>query len=261
MATVQGTTVGGGLGFRYKQNNRQNNWKDTQVVSKQKSNVSPASKQRIKDESLLADVRDLWDTLTTEEKQWWKECGWWTDMEVYNFFTQDTCYRLKNDIAGIKVPTKDYQYKVAHLHLPDNGSLVKLMQSGSATPRYMFELYTHYKSQMVEEDSDEWLAEFEIRGWYMDGAIKKPFAVFVPLDVVADWGRTWDVDWLPDEMLPTWEFTLTIKGFSGDLWFDNTYATDFYDMMSNDMYCNRVEKSWTKIIFPTGATMQSIYIP
>lgn len=90
--------------------------------------IPPRKKSAISSRSLLPQIRDLWNGLTTEEQQAWKDAGAAANYNGWNAFVQDTSYRIKNDLPGLATPSNLHTYKVGRIQMESPATNFRLEQ-------------------------------------------------------------------------------------------------------------------------------------
>lgn len=90
--------------------------------------IPPRKKSSISTRSLLPQIRDTWASLSTEQKQAWKDAAAAASYNAWNAFVQDQSYRLKNDIPGIATPSIYHTYKVGRINVANAGTNFRLEQ-------------------------------------------------------------------------------------------------------------------------------------
>jgi gamma-glutamylcyclotransferase (GGCT)/AIG2-like uncharacterized protein YtfP len=86
--------------------------------------------------SLLPQIRDLWRSLTLEEKQSWQNKARSIGKKTYNLFTKDTIFRLKLGLPGVSIPNDLYEAEVYRFDISNFSDRLKLIQVHPQTYYY-----------------------------------------------------------------------------------------------------------------------------
>lgn len=79
--------------------------------------IPPRKKKNISSRSLLPQIRDIWNSLSPEIQQQWKDAAAEANYNAWNAFVQDMAYRIKFDIAGVATPSELHTYKVGQINM------------------------------------------------------------------------------------------------------------------------------------------------
>lgn len=90
--------------------------------------LSRARKQKLSRQSLLAEVAARKKTLSESDIAAWREMAAASGQKWYSLFTQDTCYRIKNELEGVATPSPFRAYKVGKIEVTDSNTHVLLRQ-------------------------------------------------------------------------------------------------------------------------------------
>jgi hypothetical protein len=259
MSKVTDTTMGGGFLSFDKRVNRRYYKKETGVASNKRFLFRREEKANLPLYSNMAEASDAWNLLTDEEKSAWNLAGVSCGLTAFNLFIQDKCYRIMNEISGNAVPSELHQYLVGHLHLPDLGSEVMVLQVGNGSIAWLVEMILSYKSNLINVGGGGSYIRAVINCPYVESGITLTQSVIQNLDLISDWQKV--EPYYENFRLYTGYFELRIEslGIKGDLYFDNLSMRSDSGIQSKDSACNEIDKSFAKPVFPDGAILESIY--
>lgn len=241
--------------------------------------------------SLLPQVAESWRALSAPERADWIEAGTQTNMNGWNLFTQDTCYRIKYGKTGIAIPSNIHQYKVGRLEVDAPASQASIIQH-HPNVWFIFKKVQGTKSQYYEQRIEERLqlplqiglsyrTDFSSTGGgsyvkfyalitshYQGQDIETELAIDLPL--TADWTRETATS---NEVLGVarwYDLRIDCYNVRGVIEFDNLQSLHTGTNFGRDIRCNNVNtplsniyfqigKAWEENILPAGAGFDSVY--
>lgn len=250
-----------------------------------------AKKLNVSTRSLLPQIRDLRDTLTTPEIDAWKAAAAESGQNYWNLFVQDTAYRIKYGIGGLATPSPLHQYKVGRIEILAPAQKVIIAQyhpnkywaskkmRGPTTIREDVAIYEtlllpleiglSYKSNLSSVVSSP-IAKFYaiIYSSYQGRTIESQ--VGFTLDLSSAWQRQTVTATEVIGVARSYDLWIELDGVTGTLDFDNTLARHTGTNYARDKRCNdvnnelttvnyQIEKSWEEQFLPAGASFDSIY--
>lgn len=90
--------------------------------------IPPRKKKSISTRSLLPQIRDIWNSLSDEERQAWKDAAAQASYSAWNAFVQDQSYRIKFGIPGVATPSVYHTYKVGQITMEAPATEFRLEQ-------------------------------------------------------------------------------------------------------------------------------------
>ena len=241
--------------------------------------------------SLLPQVAEAWQLLTTEEKEAWSlaaaECG----LNGYRLFVQDKVIRIKNEIAGNATPSLLHQSWVGYLHIAEPATEIKIAQyhprsywvshkvygkKGMYVPVVVTEDFSlplkiqlNYKSDLVSQGAGSFAKFYaEIRHSFQGSDLFSN--VEIPLDLSADWkNASANISSLAGYVIG-YTLYFHLYNLRGTLWCDNIKAEHSGQNWVRDTYCKdlfqgftrafyQIPKHWVYVENPAGSEFGSIY--
>lgn len=241
--------------------------------------------------SLLPQIRDLWNNLTTSEQAAWKAAAAVTSMNGWNLFVQDTAYRIKYGLPGVATPSLLHQYKVGRIQIETPAQAVRLAQfhprkyyiskkmPGKTTQREDVAIYEpfqlpltigcSFRSNLVAV-TDAPKARFYaiVYSSYQGRTIESEVGFDIPLE--SDWqsqtatitevigvGRSYNL-WIDLAGVRGWfEWDNVVSLHTGTNWARDKRCNDVNNELSTVNY--QIEKSWEEQFLPSGAAFDSVY--
>lgn len=245
----------------------------------------------LKQRSLLPQIKDLWAGLSSTEQLKWKQAARVTNMNGWNLFVQDTCYRLKYGISGLATPSNLHQYKVGRVEIAAPAERVLLAQyhpelyyvskkmRGATTLRedvpvrerltLPLLIATSYRCNLVPT-RDDYRARFyaKIYSSYQGRTIETE--VGFNFDITTNWKR--DTAQLTEVIgfARSYNLWIELDGVRGWFEWDNVVAQHTGSNYARDKRCNdvnneltkvnyQIEKSWEEQFLPSGTAFDSVY--
>lgn len=241
--------------------------------------------------SLLPQIRDLWNNLTTSEQAAWKAAAAVTSMNGWNLFVQDTAYRIKYGLPGVATPSLLHQYKVGRIQIETPAQAVRLAQfhprkyyiskkmPGKTTQREDVAIYEpfqlpltigcSFRSNLVAV-TDAPKARFYaiVYSSYQGRTIESEVGFDIPLE--SDWqsqtatitevigvGRSYNL-WIDLAGVRGWfEWDNVVSLHTGTNWARDKRCLDVNNEHTTLNY--QIEKSWEEQFLPAGAMFDSVY--
>ena len=246
---------------------------------------------KVTNRSLLPQVSALWSGLTIQQKNEWALAGLVDVKKAYNLFTQDTCYRLKYNIAGIATPSEYHQYMVGRLEInapADHATLaqwhphlyyVSKKMAGSTTVREDVAIYetlvlpltisASYRCNIVPTSAGSRARMYaKIYSTYQGENIETE----VGFDFTLETGWTSGTATASTVIGIVSHYDLWIEFIDCRGWFewDNVVAEHTGTNWARDKRCNdvnnelskinyQIEKSWEEQALPIGSAFSSVY--
>lgn len=259
---------------------------------RKKSGIIPEKKKyNVPSRSFLPAVAEMWNALTEPEREAWKTAAGQTNLNGWNLFVQDTCYRMKYGYTGLAVPSNYHQYKVGRLQIEAPASKLVISQSHpiewyklkkvtgtknqyhevSVTERLMLPLTLglSYRSDLTAA-GDTPIAKFyaKVISHYQGRDIETTAGF--DIDLSTDWTR--ETTTLTEVLgVARWyDLFIELRDVRGYVEFDNVLASHTGSNYARDFRCNdidtpisrtffQVTKSWEAIEVPTGSDFESVY--
>lgn len=241
--------------------------------------------------SLLPQIRDAWNGLTTFEQQAWKDAAAVTSMNGWNLFVQDTAYRIKFGLSGLATPSLLHQYKVGRIEIAAPAQKVVLAQFHPIlyyVSKKMRGNTSQYEDVPVTEKLQLPLTVGCSFRSNLTATTGTPVVKFYAVVYSSYQGRTieteigFDVpltsDWTSQTATLTsvigtaryYTLFITIDGARGWFEWDNVIAQHTGTNWARDKRCNdvnneltrtnyQIEKSWEEQFLPTGTAFDSVY--
>lgn len=259
---------------------------------RKKSGIIPEKKKYdAPGRSFLPAVGEMWRALSEPERTAWKNAGAQTNLNGWNLFVQDTCYRLKYGHEGLATPANTHQYKVGRMQIDAPASKLVISQT-HPIEWYKLKKVTGTKSQYYEVSVQEQLMlPLTIGLSYrsdLTAAGASPIAKFYAKVISHYQGRDietqvgFDFDFTSDWTRETTSLTevlgvarwyslfVELRDVRGYVEFDNVLASHSGSNYARDFRCNdidtplsrtffQVTKSWEGIEVPIGADFESVY--
>lgn len=209
-------------------------------------------------------LAQLWNSLTWSQQSDWDDAGYYSGQSGWDLFAQDTLYRIANGLQGVATPNLYHQFKIGELIIPAPITHVKISQTYNfnnvSDKTFMLNLF----SNLVSVGAGSY-AEVRFIVTYWDDWN-------LPAHLERDDEFTWDIsdlagwDWFGDggfstTLVKSIEFEIEIYNMQGIVYFDGMTMIDDLVNVAVDWQCAEVEFHWSKIVFPSGTILHSIYPP
>jgi hypothetical protein len=241
--------------------------------------------------SLLSVVADEWKTLTTDQKNDWKNAGAVIGMRNYRLFVQDHCARLKAGLSGHATPSLLHQSFVGQLHIEAPATELKIVQyhpdhyfvrqkvpgtRSQYQPKMITEFFSlpleiglNYKSNLTAQGEGAF-AKFYAYIHYLYQGTDLYYTLGIDLDLVADWKAVERTLSSLVSRAVHYDLYIHLYNVRGDLYVDNIRAEHNGQNWVRDPFCKdinqgftsafyQVPKHWTGLIAPEGAEFESVY--
>lgn len=241
--------------------------------------------------SLLPTISDFWAGLSPAEKAAWTDAGAECNLNGWQLFVKDTSARIKNDLAGVAVPSLLHQAWVGGLRIEAPASELKIIQihphfywiskkvkgkKGMYEPVLITEdlalpvtISLNYSSNLVETAEGSF-AKFYARFWHSYQGADQYTDLEIPLDLVSDWKNVEATLTTLSGYVIRYDLYLYLYNLTGDLYIDNVKVIHSSQNWARDKYCDdinqgftrafyQIPKHWAAVILPSGASYESIY--
>jgi len=258
---------------------------------KNKSLCSRKKKAKLRNFSLLSNIKNQWSSLDSLQKTAWFSSGEQIGMNGYNLFVQDTSYRIKNNISNLSIPSVLYQYfvgkitissPVINFHIkqehPRNYYIFALVDGKKTMQKQVeiTEVFTlpltislNYRSNFVSVGPNS-SAKLYAEIWHaFEG--KNLFSILeINLDFVSDWKNAEISLSELSGTIVSYSLHIEIKDLQGELFFDNIKAIHSGQNWAIDSACNdinnslsqkfyNIKKNWESVDVPVGSKYESVY--
>jgi len=267
---------------------------DRFITSRVVKNYTLLSRKKIKGltaRSLLPQIKDLWNGLSTEAQEAWSTAADEMSLTGYRLFVQDTTARLKQGLSGLATPSILHQSWVGQLHIESPATQLKITQ---LHPRnYWISSPVRGKKGMRElvEITEDFALPLKISLNYkgaLSAAGGSPSAKFYAIVWSSYQGRDIQNELAVNlDLAENWQYaeaTLSevlgyVVGYNlyiylydlqGDLYIDNIKAEHSAQNWVRDTYCKdinqaftrafyQVPKHWVGVTIPDGTWFESVY--
>ena len=259
---------------------------------RKKSGIIPEKKKYdVPSRSFLPQVSALWAGLSGPEREAWITAGSQTNINGWNLFVQDTCYRLKYGHEGLATPSNYHQYKVGRMQIEAPSDRLVISQT-HPIQWYKLKKITGTKAQYQEVVVNEQLmlplnlalsfrsdlvattaeptAKFyaKVISHYQGRDIETE--VGFDIDLESDWQRKEETLTNVLGIARWYSLFIELDNVRGFIEFDNVesrhsgtnYARDFRCIDINAPLSRtffQVTKSWIAIDQPTNTFFESVY--
>lgn len=260
--------------------------------TRKKSGIIPEKKKyNVPSRSLLPQVSALWHALSAPERAAWISAAGQTNLNGWNLFVQDTCYRIKYGHEGLATPSDYHQYKVGRIQIEAPANKIVIEQT-HPIEWYKLKKITGTKSQYhevlvteklmlpltvalsfrcdLEATTAEPIAKYyaKVISHYQGRDIETEIGF--NLDLESDWQRKSGT--LPEVLgIARWySLFIECRNVRGFIEFDNVEARHTSSNYARDLRCLdvnaplsriffQVTKSWTPLEQPNGSSFESVY--
>lgn len=291
MARTGYITIPAGQEELYRKNLQQNDRFVFSRIVRTNLLMSRKRKKGVSQRSLLPQVAALWNTLTDVQREAWSDAGAECNLNGWRLFVQDTCLRIKNDLAGSATPSTLHQSLVGQLHIESPATEIKIAQYHPRSywvlqkvvgRKAMYEpvvvtedfslplaLSINYKSNLTSQGAGSF-AKFYANIWHSYQGADLITPVTIDFDLVSDWkNAVASVSSLLGYVVG-YDLFIHLYNLRGDLFFDNIKATHSGQNWVRDPFCKDIEqaftrafyqvpKHWVAVTLPEGSDFDSIY--
>ena len=262
--------------------------------SRLRRKVTLYSRQKIAgltQKSMLPQISALWENLTAEEKEAWTAAGDECGLNGWRLCVQDTCLRIKNELAGLATPSTLHQGMVGYVLVAAPATSIKIAQYH---PRSYFVLQkkpgtkSQYEPVKVTEDialpisiSLNYKSDLASQG---DGAFAKFYITvrssyqgidrFANAEISIDLSAAWKnatasissclgyvIGYTAYIEFYNLRGTLLVDNMkiehSGQNWCRDPYCKDLNQGFTRAFY--QIPKHWVSVEMPDGSEFGSIY--
>lgn len=253
--------------------------------------LSRKSKKGITQKSLLPQIAEVWNALSSETKISWGEAASYSNMNGWRLFIQDYCARRVNELSGLATPSNFHQSWVGQIHIASPATEIKLIQ---IHPRnyYVSKKITGTRSMyspvLVTEDLSlpftlgfSYNSDLSVVGpdpyarlyadfWYSYQGQNLHKQLIIELDYFTDWKSVESTLTQLQSIVIRYDLYIELHDLQGDLYFDNVRAEHSADNWVRDHICKdinqgftrnyyQVPKHWSAITAPAGVIFETVY--
>lgn len=260
--------------------------------TRKKSPITPEKKKYdVPARSFLPMVSAEWQALDDTTRTAWKNAGSQTNLNGWNLFVQDTCYRMKYGHTGLATPSNIHQYKVGRMQIdaPANKLVItqthpiewfKLKKIRGTKSQYEevsiveklmlpLDLGLSYRSDLVATSGSP-ITKFyaKVISHYQGRNIETQ--VGFDLDLSSSWTR--ETATLTEVLgIARWySLFIELRDVRGFIEFDNVESRHTGSNYARDIRCIdinaplsrvyfQVSKAWEALEQPTGSDFESVY--
>ena len=242
-------------------------------------------------QSYLPKCSEWWDSFTEQQKQDWKNTDFHSQKHGWRHFLADQCKRIKYGIEGTATPSEYHNAFVGKIQIEAPASEIKLIQAHPykywiskkvSGKKEMYEpveiteafylplkIGLSIRSNLISAGAGSF-AKFYARilHFYQGQNLYDNLEINIPLS--SDWTRLENtVSSLIGKVI-SYNLYIHLYNVQGELLFDHAEATHTSQNWARDIFCKKVEqsftrmfylvpKNWAPITLPEGADYQSIY--
>ena len=253
--------------------------------------LSRAQKANVASRSYLKQCRDLWDNLTNEQKQAWKDVDPYPNPNGWHAFIADQSIRIKQELAGTATPNQYHQDLVGKINITGPAEEIKLKQSHPHT-YWLYQRVTgkirmyemaeveevfslplkigiSYKSNLVSTGEGSFAKLYaDIRHLYQ--GVNRSTNLEIDIPLIAGWTKQDTTETTLIGQAISYNLYIHLYKVTGELLFDNIIAEHNAQNWARDPFCKEINRKfkrqfsqvldhWEEITLPTGATYESIY--
>ena len=241
--------------------------------------------------SLFKQVRDLWRSLSFEDKRKWVLKGKSIGMRGYNLFTQDTINRLKLELPGLSIPNDLYEVYVYKFEFNNNENYLKIAQLHPSSYFYYrkvrgsksslelvrvneilqlpLTISLSYKSDL-EPLSDDYIARFYAEVYHSWQGVNLTTTLEINFNLNTDWVKASN----SLEAVRGYVFGYTLffefKNLKGKILIDHVEARHSMLNWARDWLCNdlfgvkflrfwQIPPNWVILNITDGVNLNSVY--
>jgi hypothetical protein len=260
-------------------------------VTAKSSFPSRAKLKGLSQKTLLPIITQVWNSLSSAQKDDWTAAALYSSMTGFRLFVQDQTLRIQYNLSGTSVPSINHQAKVGHIHIESPASYVMLTQihpsnyyiykkvTGTKSqyePKLIYEIFSlpftlgiSAKTNLTATASGAYCRCYAVVRSSYQGIDRLNYAT-IELNLAHDWQILTSVLSTLNGYFISYDIYIEINNARGDLYFDNVTASHDAHNFARDPKCNKIEtaftkafyqipKHWAALILPTGASYQSIY--
>jgi len=253
--------------------------------------ISPTKIGQITARSYLTACKEIWAGFTPEQKQAWKDVDFHPHKHGWRTFVADQCKRIKLGLPGSATPNQYHQDLVGKIIIEEPATEIKLIQPHP---------YAYWVAKKVAGTKNMWepVAVNEYLSLPLKIALSfktnlssagpSPSAKFYArvlylyqgrnlyhdLEINLPLSSAWDREEIQVSSLSTsvvsYSLYIHLKDVQGEMLFDNVLAEHSGQNWARDIYCKKIEQSftrgfyqvpkhWAPEILPEGAGYKSVY--
>jgi hypothetical protein len=258
---VEGTALGGGLITLDKQYNRRFFSRELATVTKKRTLFRRGEKAILPAFSFLGQCADAWNLLDQATKDSWETAALVSGLSGYNLFIQDKTWRLMFDISGNAGPNIYHQYLIGRVFVPPDVGIFHLIKSGNQILSFPANIKISYRSILKANNGGGEYIKVRFSYVYDSGGGETWQSDELTLSTSSAW--TSETLAITENTNPTGVWRLEIEGnnVKGAFYFDNFYVQDEAGIITNDPWCEQIEKKFNGIIIPEDVTFETMYPP
>lgn len=264
------------------------------VLQGHKNEPSDRQKYNLRGQSLFKYLAPLWRELTTEEKSTWATAGAASNISNWQLFISDNAARIKNGLILDVPPSPIWQVRTGFLSIQSPATELKLIQEhpldywisrkmrGKPWKQELvkiqeritlpIDLQLSYKSDLTTVGGEQ-IAKYSVILWYSYQGVDHFDEYSIEINAEQDW--TVDNISTPSSVvghLIGYFLVIHIKGYTGEVLFDNIKAIHTEQNWARDPRCDDIGKIFTKAfaivkpfwipeILPSGASYNTVFPP
>lgn len=253
--------------------------------------LSKYKRAKVTTKSLLPEIKALWQSLTTDDKNAWKSAAAMSGYSAYSLFVQDTAFRIKYGYSGLATPNDIYQYKVGKILIESPATETILAQwhpieyyrrrkvKGTKALYENIRIIEQlslplqvglsYMSNLVAAGDNPQVKFYaEIKSHYQGRDIETQVGFDIPLEM--GWTRQIVTSTEVLGVARSYSLWISLTDVRGEFFFDNIRAYHTGTNYARDYRCSdvnneltktnyQIEKSWEEQSLPNGAAFDSVY--
>lgn len=241
--------------------------------------------------SYLPVCSEIWDTFTEEQQTAWKNIDFHTRKHGWRTFVADQCKRIKFGLEGTATPNQYHQDMVGMIKIEEPASEIKIEQphpnaywiskkvsgkKGMYEPVKITEdfhlplkIALSFKSNLTSTGTGSFAKFYaEILHLYQGQNLHDKLEIEIPLQ--SDWQRQEKTISSLIGQAIAYNLFIHLYNVRGELLIDNVVAEHSGQNWARDIFCKKIEQSFTKgfyqvpkhwapITLPEGAEYRSVY--
>lgn len=263
------------------------------VVQGQTSLLSDVERKRAQGQSIFKILSPMWRSLTTEEKQVWKDAATFSALSGWQLFVSDNSARIKASLPLVVPPSYYWQVRAGYIKIEAPADEIILKQEHPLDywvsqkvvgKSYKSELVLlkenftfplliaiRYKADLTPVGSEQVARYYaRIKTSYQGKDIYTDLVL--NFDPSTDWAYLDIEQSLIRGFFISYTLYLEISGYTGEFFFDNIRAVHGGTNWARDPRCDNISKQFTKafavvppfwvpVSLPQGSTFMSEFPP
>lgn len=243
--------------------------------------------------SLFKYLAPFWWQLSAPQRETWKEAGAISGLSGWQLFISDNAVRIRNSMALPVPPSLLWQVRAGHLKIESPASELILKQDHpleywvlqkrrgqpwKSDPVLLKEQFSlplqiaiRYKSNLIPATGEK-KARYFARVWTSYQGKNTETDIEIPFAVSTDWTLAQASTAGLRGILISYTLFLEIKGYTGEVLFDNIRAVHTGTNWARDPRCDEINKKfknafamvppfWVPVSLPEGSSFASQYPP